>query len=323
MSGAEGKVVVITGARSGIGEATALLLAERGAKVVLGARGRDRLAMVADRIVSAGGDAAYAPTDVKRRDDVRSRSSSTQSGWSNRHSASLRSAVESPCVQGHDDQCSLDSVFRVCDFGGRIPSRSPTACLVASKERRPRMESETVAQLLQQWRTGDEGAYARLIPVVYDELRRLARAQLRGERAGHSVQPTLLVHEAYLRLVKADVDWRDRTHFLSVAARVMRRILVERARAKRATKRGGDEVRVPLSGPIPSPQSSPIDILVLDDAMERLRGLNERQAQIAELCFFGGLTYAEIGETIGISEATVDRDLRHARAWLRRELSAP
>jgi len=183
------------------------------------------------------------------------------------------------------------------------------------------MESEQIARLLEEWRGGDPSAYDRLIPVVYPELRRLARAQLRRERAGHSLQPTLLVHEAYLRLVKADLDWRDRTHFLSVAARVMRRILVERARAKRATKRGGDEVRVTLSGPIAAPQSSPIDILVLDDAMERLRALDARQAQIVELCYFGGLTYAEIGETMGISEATVDRDLRHARAWLRRELS--
>jgi RNA polymerase sigma-70 factor, ECF subfamily len=184
------------------------------------------------------------------------------------------------------------------------------------------MESKRIAQLLQEWRAGDEGAYARLIPVVYDELRRLARAQLRGERAGHSLQPTLLVHEAYLRLGKADVDWRDRTHFLSVAARVMRRILVERARAKRATKRGGDEVRVTLSDPILSPHSNPIDILVLNDAMERLRELDTRQAEIVELCYFGGLTYAEIAEALGVSEATVDRDLRHARAWLRRELSA-
>jgi RNA polymerase sigma factor (TIGR02999 family) len=183
------------------------------------------------------------------------------------------------------------------------------------------LESETVARLLQEWRDGDDSAYERLIPLVYGELRRLARGQLRREAPGHSLQPTLLVHEAYLRLVKAEVDWRDRTHFLSVAARVMRRILVERARARRARKRGGDDLRVTLSSPIPAPDPRPVDVLALDEAMERLRGFDARQSQVVELSYFGGLTYAEIGEVLGISEATVDRDLRHARAWLRRELS--
>ena len=183
------------------------------------------------------------------------------------------------------------------------------------------MQSQTIAQLLQEWREGSDDAYARLIPLVYDELRRLARGQLRREAAAHSLQPTLLVHEAYLRLVKADVDWKNRTHFLSVAARVMRRILVEHARARRADKRGGDALHVTLTGPIPAPDAKPIDVLALDEAMERLREFDARQAQIVELSYFGGLTYPEIGELVGISEASVDRDLRHARAWLRRELS--
>jgi RNA polymerase sigma-70 factor, ECF subfamily len=183
------------------------------------------------------------------------------------------------------------------------------------------MEPITIVQLLQDWRAGDKGAYARLIPLVYDELRRLARGQLRREQTGHSLQPTVLVHEAYLRLVKAEVDWRNRTHFLSVAARVMRRILVEHARARRAEKRGGDALHVTLTGPIAAPDGRPIDVLALDEAMERLREFDARQAEIVELSYFGGLTYPEIGELVGISEATVDRDLRHARAWLRRELS--
>jgi RNA polymerase sigma factor (TIGR02999 family) len=182
------------------------------------------------------------------------------------------------------------------------------------------MDSGSVARLLQDWRRGNERAYDLLIPFVYGELRRLARAQLRRDPAGQSLQPTALVHEAYLRLVNADIDWRDRTHFLSVAARVMRRILVERARARRARKRGGDDLRITLAGPIPAP-ARPIDLLALDEAMERLQGFDERQARVVELCYFGGLTYPEIGEALGISEATVDRDLRHARAWLRRELS--
>src|SRR5262245_28824159 len=117
------------------------------------------------------------------------------------------------------------------------------------------MESETIVRLLQQWRAGDEDAYARLVPAVYAELRRPARGQLRREQPEHSLQPTALVHEAYLRLVNADVDWRNRTHFLSVAARVMRRILVEHARARRADKRGGNALHVTLTGPIPAPDS--------------------------------------------------------------------
>jgi len=184
------------------------------------------------------------------------------------------------------------------------------------------MPPDSILHLLQAWRQGDQSAYDRLFPLVYAELRRLARAQLRREHPGHSLQPTLLVHEVYLRLVKAEVDWRDRTHFLSVAARVMRRILVEHARSKGARKRGGLDQRVTLTGDLAAPESSPIDVLVLDAAMERLRKLDARQADVVELSYFGALTYAEIGDALGISEATVDRDLRHARAWLRRELSS-
>jgi RNA polymerase sigma factor (TIGR02999 family) len=183
------------------------------------------------------------------------------------------------------------------------------------------MLSDSIPHLLQAWRRGDQSAYDRLFPLLYSELRRLARAQLRREQPGHSLQPTVLVHEVYLRLVKAEVDWRDRTHFLSVAARVMRRILVEYARAKRAHKRGGPDQRVTLTSTIAARDDSPVDVLVLDAAIERLRQLDPRQADVVELCYFGGLTYAEIGEVHGISEATVDRDLRHARAWLRRELA--
>jgi RNA polymerase sigma factor (TIGR02999 family) len=181
--------------------------------------------------------------------------------------------------------------------------------------------SATVSRLLQEWRAGDQEAYERLIPLVYAELRRVARGHLRREGRGHSLQPTLLVHESYIRLADADVDWQNRTHFLSVAATVMRRILVERARARHARKRGGDDVRVAVTDRLAGRESDPVDLLMLDQAIERLRVLDERQAQAIELCYFGGLTYAEIGEALGVSEATVDRDLRHARAWLRRQLS--
>ena len=185
------------------------------------------------------------------------------------------------------------------------------------------MDSPTVARLLQEWRAGDEDAYARLIPLVYAELRRLARSQLRREAPGHSIQPTVLVHEAYLRLLDADVDWQNRTHFLSIAARVMRRILVERARRNHAQKRGGEDLRVTLQDGLAAPETSRVDVLALDQAIDQLRQLDDRQAEAVELCYFGGLTYAEIGQMLGVSEATVDRDLRHARAWLRRQLSLP
>ena len=181
-------------------------------------------------------------------------------------------------------------------------------------------ESQEVVHLLDQWREGDESAYNRLVPLVYADLLRLARGQLRREAAGHSLQPTLLVHEAYLRLAGAEVAWQNRTHFLSVAAGVMRRILVERARALRAGKRGGGALRVTLTSHMAAPASDPIDILTLDEALKRLEGLDARQAQVVELCYFGGLTYPEIGTMLNVSEATVDRDLRHARAWLRHEL---
>lgn len=182
-------------------------------------------------------------------------------------------------------------------------------------------DSARVIDLLDEWRRGDHAAYERLIPLVYTELRRLARGQLRRQPAGHSLQPTLLVHEAYLRLGEADIDWRNRTHFLSVAARVMRRILVDWARAKHARKRGGEEMRVTLTGSLPAPLTDPVEVLSLEAAMERLQGFDTRQAQVVELSYFGGLTYPEIGEMLGVSEATVDRDLRHARAWLKRELA--
>jgi len=193
---------------------------------------------------------------------------------------------------------------------------------VAESDERGIDDTARVTELLREWRLGDDRAYDRLVPFVYAELRRLARGQLRREPEGHSLQPTALVHEAYLRLVKADVDWQDRTHFLSVAARVMRRILVEHARGKQALKRGGDGQHVTLTGPIAAPDADPITVLALDSAMERLQAFDARQARIVELCYFGGLTCLEAGQALGISEATVHRDLRHARAWLRRELSA-
>jgi RNA polymerase sigma factor (TIGR02999 family) len=181
-------------------------------------------------------------------------------------------------------------------------------------------DRDDIDQWLDEQRQGNPEAFDRLIPLVYGELRRLAQAQLRREGRAHSLQPTLLVHEAFLRLAQADIDWQDRTHFLSVAARIMRRVLVEHARALHADKRGGGEVHVTLSDAVPASTPS-VEVLALDEALQRLRRLDARQARAVELCYFGGLTYPEIGQTLGVSEATVHRDLRHAKAWLRRELA--
>lgn len=179
---------------------------------------------------------------------------------------------------------------------------------------------KTITRLLLRWRTGDERALHEMMPLVYDELRRLARIQMRGERADHTLQPTALVHEAYARMVDLEVPWRDRVHFLSMAARTMRRVLIEHARARRAAKRGRGTVFVSLQearGAAPLP---PSDILDLDEALKRFSELEERAGRVLELYYFGGLSYQEIAEAVDISTATAERDLRLARAWLRREL---
>jgi RNA polymerase sigma factor (TIGR02999 family) len=182
-------------------------------------------------------------------------------------------------------------------------------------------DSAEIVQLLDAWRSGDRGAYDQLFPLVYAELHRLARGKLRHERPGHSLQPTLLVHEVYLRMAGEGLPVQGRTHFLSVAARVMRRILIDMARGRRAQKRGGDDLRVTLTSEPIAPASDPVDVLTLDTALLRLQDFDPRQADVIELAYFGGLTQPEIGEALGISPATVERDLRHARAWLKRELA--
>jgi RNA polymerase sigma factor (TIGR02999 family) len=163
---------------------------------------------------------------------------------------------------------------------------------------------------------------ARLMPVVYDELRRLAAGYLRRERPGQTIQATALVHEAYLRLIAEQPhQWNDRTHFLAVAALSMRQILVQRARRRNAAKRGGDPERITLDDRLlASSGSSPVDVIALDEALDRLTALDAQQARIVELRYFGGLTVEEIAETLDISPATVKRHWTLARAWLKREL---
>ena len=178
----------------------------------------------------------------------------------------------------------------------------------------------TVTRLVSEWRGGrGQAALDELLPTVYDELRRLARSQMRGERGDHTLQATALVHEALLRLAGSDIEWQDRAHLLGITTRAMRQVLVEHARAKAATKRGGDAVRVTLSRAVTA-EPVTCDMIALDQALSDLAGKDARQAEIVELRYFGGLTHREIAEAVGVSEATVDRDLRHGRAWLKRTL---
>ena len=178
---------------------------------------------------------------------------------------------------------------------------------------------KTVTRLLLDWREGNAEALEALVPLVYDELRRLARLQMRDEAAGHTLQPTALVHEAYARLIDLKLDWQDRSHFLNMAARTMRRVLVDHARTRRAAKRGAGAVEVTLHDFHAKDEPS-IDLLAIDEALESLSRHDERAASAVELCYFGGLTGREIAEALGVSEATAERDLRFARSWLKREL---
>jgi RNA polymerase sigma factor (TIGR02999 family) len=181
-------------------------------------------------------------------------------------------------------------------------------------------DRRTATVLLRAWQGGDRDALDRLLPVVYDELSGLARRALHGERPDHTLQTRALVHEAYLRLVDADISFQDRAHFMAVAARTMRRVLVDHARARRRDKRGGGAVRIDLDKvSLPAPDGN-LDLLDLHDALERLDAFDARKSAIVELYFFGGLSYDETAEAMGVAAATVDRELRLAKAWLKVEL---
>ena len=181
--------------------------------------------------------------------------------------------------------------------------------------------SPDVTGLLHAWREGDDAALGRLLPVVEGELRQIARRCMRGERAGHSLQATALVNEAYMRLVDTRrVRWQDRSHFLAMSARLMRRILVDHARAHGYRKRGGGAQRVTLVDALGGSDERPRDLVALDDALEALARKYERKARVVELRFFGGLTVPETAHVLGVSEDTVLRDWKLAKAWLLREL---
>lgn len=173
------------------------------------------------------------------------------------------------------------------------------------------------------WKSGDSRALERLTPLIYEELRHRARAYMKQERAGHTLQATAVVHEAFVKLVDMNVTWQDRAHFFAVAARQMRRILVDHAKARVRAKRGGNTTSshgdmeeleaLTNTGPVTPGE---IDVLEIDDALKRLASNSPRLAEIVELHYFGGLTYQELSETLKISEATVDRELRMAKAWI-------
>lgn len=182
---------------------------------------------------------------------------------------------------------------------------------------------QSVTQLLVSWGGGDRAALDELMPVVYDELRRLAEGYLRRERHDHTLQPTALVHEAYLRLVdQRSVNWQNRAQFFGLAAQMMRRILVNHAEARRAGKRGGSAERVSLDEAVSFFEERELDLAVLDEALNALSALDPQQGQIVELRFFGGLTVEEAAGVLGLSPATVKREWDSAKLWLRRQLGS-
>jgi len=180
-----------------------------------------------------------------------------------------------------------------------------------------------VTQLLQAWSEGDENALARLMPLVHDELHRLAHQHMRRESAGHVLQTSALINEAYLRLVdQPQIRWQGRAHFFGIAARLMRQILVDEARKRTAAKRGGSLIQVPLDEANVMVQEQAANVAALDDALQRLEAIDERQGKIVELRFFGGLSIEETAQVLKVSPGTVMRDWTFARAWLRNEMTA-
>jgi RNA polymerase sigma factor (TIGR02999 family) len=181
--------------------------------------------------------------------------------------------------------------------------------------------SERVSKLLLNWGQGDQGAREALIPLVYDELRRLARRYLRRERPDHTLQSAALVNEAYLRLIRQEQpQWQNRAHFFGVAAQLMRHILVDHARNRAAAKRGAGAPRLSLDPEFALPHERDLDLVALDDALNQLAALDSQQSRVVELRFFGGLSIEETSVVLGISSATVKREWATARAWLQREM---
>ena len=185
----------------------------------------------------------------------------------------------------------------------------------------PGSSPHEVTALLIAWGDGDESALARLVPIVHEELHRIARACMAGERAGHVLDATALVNEAYLRLIGTQhVNWRNRAHFLAMSARLMRRILVDFARSKQFAKRGGGAMEISLAPDLPLSLQPGRDLVALNDALEALAHVDDRKSRVIEMRFFGGLSVKETAEALGVSVETVMRDWKLAKAWLLRQL---
>jgi RNA polymerase sigma factor (TIGR02999 family) len=183
-------------------------------------------------------------------------------------------------------------------------------------------DEEEVTRLLLDWQNGNKEALDRLLPIVYTQLKALASNQLRNERPGHTLQPTALIHEAYVRLVRQDLpEWKNRAHFFSVSARLMRQILVDHARKHRAAKRGGDHRKVSLEDAVLFSSERSDQLIQIDDALREFEVLDPRKCKVIELRYFAGLEVQEISEALKISLATVKRDLRLGEAWLKREFA--
>ena len=179
-----------------------------------------------------------------------------------------------------------------------------------------------ITDLLKGWRGGDEAALDKLVPLVYDDLRRIAARQLRRERPNHTLQPTALVHEVFLKLVDQNrIQWQNRAQFFGIAAQLIRRILVDYLRTRQAEKRGGASVTIALGDAVAEPSQPDLDLVRLDEALQSLAAKDQQQSQVVEIRFFGGLSIEETAEVLGISPSTVKRDWLAAKAWLYREMS--
>lgn len=185
------------------------------------------------------------------------------------------------------------------------------------------MRANDLTGLIHQWQSGNEDALRQLMPLVHDELQRLARQQMRGEAQSHTLQATALVNEAFMRLAAVEIDYQDRGHFLAMASRTMRHVLVDHARKKKSAKRGGNARDVTLDDSMVAVSTDDPSILDLDQAIGKLAEVDERLASTVELVFFGGLTYKEAADVQGVSKTTLHDDLRLAKAWLRNYMSHP
>ena len=181
---------------------------------------------------------------------------------------------------------------------------------------------EDITQLLNRWSDGEENARDAVTPMIYDELKRIAENVFRRERSRQTLQPTALVHEAYEKLVGVDVEWENRAHFFALAARMMRRLLVNHANSRAAQKRGGDALRVTLTEAMLAADEAEDDVLALDEALTQLAAMDERKANVLELHYFGGLTQPEIGRVLDASESTIRREFKLARIWLKKLLDS-